>query len=83
MPHFKAFGMLNLQHEIRICQILYNKGTITNTSWYPFKCNRCYLSSSAFNLVQLLTFKQFKVHLGCKVYKRVGDWLRGVHTANI
>ena len=43
MPHFKAFGMINLQYEVSICQILYNKGTITNTSWYPFKCNRRYI----------------------------------------
>ena len=27
MPHFKAFGKRNLQYEISICQILYNKGT--------------------------------------------------------
>ena len=40
MPHFKAFDKRNLQYEKSVCQILYNKGTITNTSWYPFKCNR-------------------------------------------
>ena len=45
MPHFKAFDMINLQYEVGICQILYNKGTITNTSWYPFKCNRHYNSN--------------------------------------
>ena len=31
MPHFKAFCMMNLRYEIRICQKIYNKGTITVT----------------------------------------------------
>ena len=31
-PHFKAFCMMNLQYEIRICQKKYNTGTMTNTS---------------------------------------------------
>ena len=43
MSHFKAFGMINLQYEISICKILYNKGTNTNTSWYLFKCNTLYV----------------------------------------
>ena len=43
MPHSKAFDMINLQYEVGICHILYNKGTITNTlsnnmlrKWAPF-----------------------------------------------
>ena len=28
MPQFKAFGMMNLQYEIRICQKSHNKVTI-------------------------------------------------------
>ena len=27
MPHFKAFGMMNLQYEIRICHKTHDKGT--------------------------------------------------------
>ena len=27
--HLKAFGMINLQYEIRICQKIYNKVTMT------------------------------------------------------
>ena len=27
--HFKAFGMINLQYEIRICQKIYNRVTMT------------------------------------------------------
>ena len=27
MPHFKAFGMMNLQYEIRICHKIHDKGT--------------------------------------------------------
>ena len=41
-PHLKTFG-INLQYEVSICQILYNKGSITNISWYPLKCNILYL----------------------------------------
>ena len=29
MPHFKAFGMMNLQYEIRICHKIHNKGTMS------------------------------------------------------
>ena len=29
IPHFKGLGMRNLEYEIRICQKIYNKGTIT------------------------------------------------------
>ena len=29
MPHFKAFGMMNLQYEIRICQKIHDKGTMS------------------------------------------------------
>ena len=29
MPHFKAFGMMNLQYEIRICQKVHIKGTMS------------------------------------------------------
>jgi hypothetical protein len=28
MPHFKAFGMMNLQYEIRICNKIHNKDTM-------------------------------------------------------
>ena len=27
MPHFKAFGMMNLQYEVRICHKIHDKGT--------------------------------------------------------
>ena len=36
MPHFKAYGMINLQNEIRICQNIDNKGTMTKTSYNLF-----------------------------------------------
>ena len=29
MPQFKAFGMMNLQYVIRICQKIHNKGTMS------------------------------------------------------
>ena len=29
MPHFKAFGLMNLQYEIRICHKIHNKGTMS------------------------------------------------------
>ena len=29
MPHFKAFGMMNLQYVIRICYKIHNKGTMS------------------------------------------------------
>jgi len=29
MPHFKAFGMMNLQYETRICHKICNKGTMS------------------------------------------------------
>ena len=38
MPHFKGFGMRNLHHYIRICQKMYNKGTMTENVYYLFRC---------------------------------------------
>ena len=34
MPHFNAFGMMNLQYEIGICHKIHDKGimSIANTS---------------------------------------------------
>ena len=29
MPHFKAFGMMNLQYEVRICHKIHNKGRMS------------------------------------------------------
>ena len=29
MPHFKAFGMMNLQYVVRICHKIHNKGTMS------------------------------------------------------
>ena len=29
MPHFKVFGMINLHYEVRICQKIYNKVSMT------------------------------------------------------
>jgi hypothetical protein len=29
MPHFKAFGMRNLQYEIETCNRIHNKGTMS------------------------------------------------------
>ena len=29
MPHFKAFGMMNLKYEIRIFQKIHNKGAMS------------------------------------------------------
>ena len=53
MPPFKAFGMMNLQYEIRICHKIHNKGTMSQSqiqvtiflsgtdvmycSYYPFR----------------------------------------------
>ena len=32
--HFKAFGMINLRYEIRICQKIYDRLTIKVNVWY-------------------------------------------------
>ena len=29
MPHFKAFGMMNLHYEVIICHKIHNKGTMS------------------------------------------------------
>ena len=29
MPHFKAFGMRNLQYEVETCNKIHNKGTMS------------------------------------------------------
>ena len=31
MPHFKAFGMMNLQYEIRICHKIHNNGKMSQS----------------------------------------------------
>ena len=36
ISHFKAFGIINLQYEIRICQIIYNK------VWFDLTCIKRY-----------------------------------------
>ena len=41
--HFKAFGMMNLQYEIRICQIIYNKVTMTAYVSFDLTCIRRYV----------------------------------------
>jgi hypothetical protein len=33
LSHFKAFGMTNLQYEIRIPQKIYNRATIIENYW--------------------------------------------------
>ena len=30
MPHIKAFGIMNLQYEVRICHKIHNKGTMSH-----------------------------------------------------
>ena len=35
MPHFKAFDMMNMQYEIRICQKILNKATNDKTQHPP------------------------------------------------
>ena len=42
MPPFKAFGIMNLQYEIRICQKPYYKVTITLCFCYEIACIRRY-----------------------------------------
>ena len=40
MPHFEAFGMINLQYKVRICHKLHNKDTMRlndKTSYYLFR----------------------------------------------
>ena len=39
MPHFKAFGMRNLQYEIETCHKIHNE-SMTNTSDYLFMWNK-------------------------------------------
>ena len=53
MPHFKAFGMINLKYEIRSCQKIDNKGTMTKTSYNSFGqffqfSETCFLNFKAF-----------------------------------
>ena len=45
MPHFKAFGMMNLQYEIRISIKFMIKAqrVNANTSYYLFKWDRRYI----------------------------------------
>jgi hypothetical protein len=43
ISHFKAFGIINLQYEIRICQIIYNKVTMTAYVWFHLTCIRRYV----------------------------------------
>ena len=43
ISHFKAFGMINLQYEIRICQIIYNKVTMTAYVWFDLTCITRYI----------------------------------------
>ena len=42
MSHSKAFGMTNLQYEIRIPQKIYNRATITEKFYYENYWNRLY-----------------------------------------
>ena len=43
MFHFKAYGMINLQYEIIICQKSHNKVTKTVYVWFKFLSIRRYL----------------------------------------
>ena len=43
ISHFKAFGMTNLQYEIRIPQKIYNRATITENFYYENYWNRLYI----------------------------------------
>ena len=42
ISHFKAFGMKNLQYEIRVPQKIYRRDTIHYCAWYDFLWNRHY-----------------------------------------
>ena len=42
LSHFKAFGMTNLQHEIRIPQKIYRRVTMHYCARYDFLRNRRY-----------------------------------------
>ena len=43
IPHFKGRGMRILQYEIRICQKMYDTGTMLEDIYYLFKWNGCYI----------------------------------------
>ena len=47
MSHFKAFGMTNLQYEIRIPQKIYNRVRIIEKVYYENYWNRLYDPQSA------------------------------------
>ena len=44
IPHFKAFGMSNFKCDVRICQKIRMKGTMTQNRYFSFRWLRLYLS---------------------------------------
>ena len=56
MPHIKAFGMMNLQYEIRICHEIHDKGT---TSKCQHKLLSFYLSGTDVNIGHLKNIEFF------------------------
>ena len=39
----RSFGMINLQYEIRICQKIYDRVTMTENVYYSIRWNRLYI----------------------------------------
>ena len=39
----RSFGMINLQYEIRICQKIYDRVTMTENVYYAIRWNRLYI----------------------------------------
>ena len=42
IPHFKAFGISNYKHEVRICHKICIKGTMIQNIYYSFRWFRLY-----------------------------------------
>ena len=56
MPHFKAFGMRNLQYEIETCHKIHNKGTISRLGTIYFSFTLCFLAVISQSRLYYLNF---------------------------
>ena len=59
IPHFKGLDMRNLQYEIRVCQKIHNKVTLTISSYFDFG-QFCQFPDTH---VQLAIFQHFYKHV--------------------
>ena len=65
MPHFKAFGMMNLQYEIETCNKIHNKGTMI---WWLIQVT-IFLSGTDFRII-FLKVQVYWFFMDAKIYKQ-------------